>query len=107
MFAGEQFCDLKVSRVGTNMEITVKKLILAAALGTAALVGASSAASAYVVCNREGDCWHTDSRYRYPGAGYSYHPDEWYFHQTWGSDRHFREYNRGRGYWRGGVWVTF
>ncbi|MBV9549766.1 MAG: hypothetical protein JO256_08860 [Alphaproteobacteria bacterium] len=87
--------------------MTLKKLLLGAALGVGALIGVASSASAYVVCNREGDCWHTESRYRYPGIGFSYHPDDWYFHQRWDADRRWREYNRGRGYWRGGVWVTF
>ena len=44
--------------------MSVKNLLLVAALSAGALVAVSSSASAYVVCNREGDCWHTDSRYR-------------------------------------------
>ncbi|MBV9549370.1 MAG: hypothetical protein JO256_06815 [Alphaproteobacteria bacterium] len=84
-----------------------KSIILPALGAVASLVLSTVGASAYVVCNREGDCWHTESRYHYPGVGFTFHPDDWYFHQTWGSDRHFREYNRGRGYWKGGVWVTF
>jgi hypothetical protein len=87
--------------------MTLKKLLLGVALTAGAVMGVASSASAYVVCNRDGDCWHTETRYRYPGTGYVYHPDDWYFHQTFGADRHFREYNKGRGYWRGGVWVTF
>lgn len=87
------------------------KALVAGVLAALTVVGTAvvttSPASAYVVCNREGDCWHTDSRYRYPGSGYTYHPDHWYFHETWNSDRHFREYNRGRGYWRNGVWMRF
>lgn len=94
------------------MEIHMRKNVfltgVLAAMTIAGTVAATTApASAYVVCNREGDCWHTETRYRYPGIGFTFHPDDWYFHQTWGSDRHWREYNRGRGYWRGGVWVTF
>jgi hypothetical protein len=91
--------------------ISAKKTFTTAALallmGGAAVVTTAAPAAARLVCNREGDCWHTESRYRYPGTGYSYHPDDWYFHQTFGADRHFRDYNKGRGYWRGGVWVTF
>ena len=71
------------------------------------LLAFTAPASAYVVCNRSGDCWHTEARTRYPGVGYTYHPDDWYFHQTWsGSDRHYRDYHEGRGYYKGGVWVT-
>ena len=88
----------------------LKKLVLSALIGAGALAASASTASAYVVCNRDGDCWHTDTRYRYPGVGFTYHPDDWYFHRTWrDSDRdHWRsDYHRERGYWRGGVWVTF
>jgi len=37
------------------------------------------------------------------------HPDDWYFHRHWDSDRdyHWRGYHEGRGYWRNGVWITF
>ena len=44
---------------------------LLASVATAALVGlgvfaiSAGPASARVVCNAEGDCWHTDSSYRY------------------------------------------
>ena len=35
------------------------------------------------------------------------HPDDWYFHQTWeGSNRHYRDYHAGRGYYKGGLWIT-
>ena len=88
-----------------------KNLLLTGALTAMVMAGmvvsTTTPASAYVVCNRDGDCWHTDSRYSYPGIGFTYHPDDWYFHQTWGADRRYREYHNGRGYWRGGVWVTF
>jgi hypothetical protein len=87
--------------------MSVKNLLLVAALSAGALVAVSSSASAYVVCNREGDCWHTDTRYRYPGAGYSWHPDNWYFHQTWNDQRHYRDYHNERGYYKGGVWLKF
>jgi len=81
--------------------------ITTAILGITGVAVFTGSASAYVVCNGEGDCWHTESRYRYPGAGYTFHPDDWYFHQSWGTDRHWHDYHPGRGYWRGGVWVTF
>lgn len=89
------------------MRIT-KPLIAAAVMG--ACLTAANAASAYVVCDRDGDdCWHTDTRYHYPSGHYVFHPDDWYFHQHWDADanRHWREYHEGRGYWKGGVWVTF
>ena len=78
----------------------------------AALIGlalSATGASAYIACNRDGDCWHTETRGHYPGTGYSYHPDDWYFHQTWDKDHRWRaeEHHRDRGFWRNGVWVTF
>ncbi len=78
----------------------------AASLGLAGLAATTSSASAYIACNRDGDCWHTDSRVQAPGVRFDFHPDDWYFHQHWDANRHFRDYHEGRGYWRGGVWVT-
>lgn len=87
----------------------LKTIILGAIGGAAALATFAGPASAYVACNREGDCWHTETRYERPGIHFDYHPDDWYFHRHWDSDRdhHWREYHEGRGYWRNGVWITF
>lgn len=86
----------------------LKTLLLAGGLSLSALVAVASPASAYVVCNRDGDCWHTDRRVTVPGVTFSYHPDDWYFHQHWDADRdrHWHDYHEGRGYWRNGVWIT-
>ncbi len=81
------------------------KLLATAAVASGIAIAFTAPASAYVACNREGDCWHT-SRVAVPGVRFDYHPDDWYFHQHWDADRHFRDYHAGRGYWRGGVWVT-
>ena len=89
-----------------------KTAFLAAAstllLGTGALVATVAPASAYMACNAQGDCWHTDSDMKYPPeVGVQVHPDDWYFHQTWeGSNRHYRDYHEGRGYYRSGIWIT-
>jgi len=82
-------------------------IAVAMLMGTGALIATTVSSSARIVCNAEGDCWHTDTSVSIgvPGLRFTYHPDDWYFHQTWGSDRHFREYHTGRGYWRGGVWI--
>jgi hypothetical protein len=76
--------------------------ILFGVLGVAA---SSGSASAYVICNGEGDCWHSDRRESIPGVNLEIHPDDWYFHQEWGRFHRFREYHDGRGYWHNGVWV--
>ncbi len=91
-----------------HLRKTVLSSIAVAALSLTSLVAASSSASAYVVCNREGDCWHTDHRWHYgPYRAWDYHPDDWYFHRHWEADHNYRwrEYHEGRGYWRGGVWI--
>ena len=86
--------------------MTMKSLLLGAAAATSVLIAMAAPASAYVACNRDGDCWHTESRYAAPGVRFDYHPDDWYFHQRWDDHRHWRDYHEGRGYYRGGVWIT-
>jgi hypothetical protein len=83
---------------------TVSKIAGAALLGLGTLMLAN-AASAAVVCNGEGACWHSKEAYQYrPEWGITVHPDAW----AWGPNEHYawREHD-GRGYWRSGVWVTF
>jgi len=87
------------------------KSLLSAAIAVAVFIGVvtvATTASAYVVCNNFGDCWHTDHRDHFAnGIIVQYHPDDWYFHQDWGHDNnhHWRDYHNGRGYYRNGVWV--
>ena len=90
--------------------MSIKKLLFASTgatlLGAVALAAGATGANAYVACNRDGgDCWHTDKKVSAPGAKFDYHPDDWYFHQHWDADRHFRDYHEGRGYYKDGVWV--
>jgi hypothetical protein len=76
-------------------------------MGTAVLVATAGTASARMVCNSMGECWHTDEHPRYPAElGIQVHPDDWYFHQTWNGDRHYRDFHEGRGYYRNGLWIT-
>jgi hypothetical protein len=93
--------------------VTVKNALsataIAALMAMGALVITAAPAAARMVCNAEGDCWHTDAPPpRVPGITFSLHPDDWYFHQTWdnNSNRHYRDYHAGRGYYKGGVWIT-
>ena len=89
----------------------LRNIVLGAMAGAGALMAITTSASAYVACNREGDCWHTETRYSQPGVSFEYHPDDWYFHRRWEGDRgdryHYRPWREGRGYWRNGVWITF
>jgi hypothetical protein len=87
----------------------MKSLLITTALAAAtAAFTLVSSASAEVVCNRAGECWHVDRHYHYaPGLRVTIHPDDWYFHQRWDNDHRWREYHEGRGYYRDGVWVPF
>ena len=80
--------------------------VLAGLMVAGAVIATATSASAYIVCNGAGDCWHSHYRAAY-GPGYVNHPDDWYFHRTWANDPnyHWRDYHEGRGYWREGVWV--
>ncbi|HEY1560491.1 MAG TPA: hypothetical protein VGF71_06340 [Caulobacteraceae bacterium] len=83
----------------------IPKIATGALFGLAAAAIMAPAASAAIVCNADGDCWHVHKHYNYaPDFGVTVHPDNW----TWGTDDHYRwrEHN-GRGYWKSGVWITF
>jgi len=80
-------------------------LALGAIAGAAVLAATAAPASAYVACNRHGDCWHVTDRYDYrPAWGIRIHDDNWRWH-----GRHYRwREHEGRGYWgRNHVWITF
>jgi hypothetical protein len=97
------------TRIWDGDFMKIKLLLLGAIAGAGTLVALAAPASAYIACNRWGDCWHTESRYSRPGLSFEYYPDDWYFHRTWEGDRRYRwrAYRGGRGYWRNGVWITF
>ena len=81
------------------------KIAAAALIGLSALTISATAASAAVVCNGEGACWHVRRPYAYrPEFGVVVHPDNW----RWGPGDHYvwREH-RGRGYWDHGAWRRF
>ncbi len=82
------------------------KSLTAAICGAAcALALTATAASAEIVCNRDGDCWHVKHHYRYhPDFGLVIHPDHWRWHDH--HKYHWREHE-GRGYWRNGIWIQF
>jgi hypothetical protein len=85
----------------------MKKLMLQSATAAILIGGAlaltATTASAYVACNNEGECWHTNNRTYDPSLGVVIHPNNW----RWGHDDHYRwREHRGHGYWRSGVWIT-
>jgi hypothetical protein len=62
-------------------------------------------ASAAIVCNAAGDCWHAHEAYHYqPEFGVVVHPDNW----QWRANEHYRwREHEGRGYWDGNTGRTF
>ncbi len=86
----------------------MKKFATAAAalaIGVVSLAASTTVASAAVVCNRDGECWHVKNRYAYkPEFGIVVHPNGW----RWGVNERYRwREHAGRGYWRNGVWIRF
>jgi hypothetical protein len=81
------------------------KIAACALLGLATLAITAPAASAAIVCNGEGECWHVHRNYAYaPEFGVVVHPDNW----RWGAGERYRwREHAGRGYWRNGAWVRF
>jgi hypothetical protein len=76
-----------------------------AAVGLLAL--SASTASAAIVCNEEGDCWHVRDHYGYrPEYGVRVYPDDWRWRDADARRYRWREHD-GRGYWRRGVWIGF
>jgi hypothetical protein len=90
-----------------EMMMTIRKLLIGAVIGAGALAATAGSASAYVVCNRFGDCWHTDTRYTYrPSWGIVVHDNNWRWRDG-DRDRYRWREHEGRGYWRNGLWITF
>jgi len=74
-------------------------------LGTSSVALTATTAAADIVCNSEGDCWHTTEHFTYPPqATIIVHPDDW----KWSGNEKFafREHE-GRGYWHGDKWTTW
>ena len=80
-------------------------MALAGLIGAGALALGASTASAAIVCNDDGDCWHTKTTYTYPpSVKLHVHEDNW----KWGDGDKMRwREHEGRGYWHGGDWKDF
>ncbi len=85
----------------------MKRLTAGIFAGTCALALGATAASAEIVCNRDGDCWHVPTRYEYrPAWGLEIHPDSWRWTERDRERYRWREHE-GRGYWEHGYWHEF
>lgn len=83
----------------------ITKFGTAVIFAVSALAFTASTASAAIVCNGAGECWHVKKAYAYkPEFGVVVHPNHW----RWARHEKYvwREHT-GRGYWRNGVWVSF
>jgi hypothetical protein len=81
------------------MNSVTKAILLAAS----AFALTATAASAAIVCNGEGECWHRRGEASYgPELKLTVHPDSW----KWAAHEKYkwREHD-GHGYWRNGVWI--
>ena len=77
----------------------------AALLGAGSLALMATSASARIVCNDEGDCWHSATEYTYPSRVHvEVHADDWKWKE--GEHHAWREHD-GRGFWHSGSWEDF
>jgi hypothetical protein len=81
------------------------KLVALSLAGLAIVAMSSLSASARIICNPDGDCWHAQEEYAYPpSVGFTIHPDDW----RWKEGEHYSwKEHPGRGYWSGGAWRAF
>ncbi len=91
-----------------HLSALAAKGVFAAALGLCLF--AAAPASAYTVCNRNGDCWHADSRFKIPKFSLTFHTDKWW--DSHKNDKHYswhdadNDHDWHHGYWDHGVWHT-
>ena len=85
-----------------------RKLLATGALAASLGMTLATPASAYVTCNREGDCWRTETRIHFPGVTLSFHDDRWWERHR--HDRHYswhdfdNDHDWHHGYWDRGEW---
>jgi hypothetical protein len=84
-------------------KVTLTKALFA----TLSLVVMATSASAEVVCNREGDCWHMrEHAWIRPEHGLVIHPENWRWEEHERERFRWREHE-GRGYWHEGRWIEY
>ena len=78
------------------------KCLGTALLGAAGILALSvTGASAAIVCNAAGDCWHVKQAYDYPpDVRVHVYGDDWKWADA-DADRYRWREHEGRGYWRG------
>jgi hypothetical protein len=80
------------------MNVLTKAILIAAS----AFALTATTASAEIVCNNDGDCWHAKRSDFKPELKLQVHPDSWKWSGS--EQRRWREHE-GHGYWHGGTWI--
>ena len=79
--------------------LTMKKMLargaLAALVSTAAIATMTTTASAYVVCDRYGDCYNVRPHHHYWPRGSAYYGSQGYDSGYYGSDYYGQQYQPG------------
>jgi len=84
---------------------TFGSLTFIAIMGAWTLALMTTGASARIICNADGDCWHAHDDYDLkPAFNLTVHPDNWKWKE---GERHAWREHEGRGYWHGGEWKEF
>ena len=85
-----------------------RNAVLASVFTAAGLCLAIAPASAYTACNRNGDCWHTDTRVHFPGVTLNFHNDKWWDVHRDNARYHWHDMDTAHdwhhGYWSHGEW---
>jgi predicted porin len=82
----------------------MRRIVKVALAAASALAIAAGSASAAIVCNNEGDCWHVKGKADFYKSehGVHVHPDNW----KWAQNEHFKWHeHKGHGYWKSGIWI--
>ena len=93
-----------------NLHKLLRTGALAAVLAAAATAATSTSATAEIVCNRYGDCWHASQRYTtYPSVlGIQFYSDDWRAKHSDDSRYHWRDDPKDdHGYYERGEWHAF
>jgi hypothetical protein len=83
--------------------MSIFRTIALGAVATAGIVAVTGSVSARVVCNEDGDCWHSQSVEVFPPAlGLTIHENnDW----KWADgDKHRWHEHEGKGYWKKDKW---
>ena len=98
----------------TRIQSALAKGVIITAAAASVLAATAPPASAYVACNRWGECWRVRERYNtFPTQlGVIFHEDTWWdrhrarqFH--WRGDHDHDRDGDDHGYWRRGHWRNF